>query len=482
MNISSSKNSRARAWLAAFLLCCPPLQPAQGQDRLQERDLQALDLFSRAFRRAYQQTAPAVVLVTTRHARLGQVALPPFHPPLQEDQPGGLGSGTLVSADGYILSNHHVIDGADSIRVTLHDRRVFAARVIGTDPLIDIALLKIDGEGLPAASLGDSDELQIGDWVLAIGHPLGMGSTLTHGIVGALGRQAAVFRGDYSIESFIQTNAAINQGNSGGPLLNLRGEVVGINTAISTPTGYFIGYGLAVPINLAREAMRDLLAHGRVVRGYLGVSMREVSQELIAREGLAMAHPQGVYITAVSGPAARAGLEAGDLLLRVEAHPVEHANQVQALIYAKNPGDTVSLTVLRQGALRQLPVVLGEREEDQLLALGHQRLQVLGFSVRELTPELAGELGFTEEVAAQLGFEDGEAPVVVAAVAEGSPAASGGIAIHDVIAEVDQHRVTSLSEFARLVSRLEPGKSALFWLWQHDRGLDVRALKIPPEP
>jgi len=321
--------------------------------------------------------------------------------------------------------------------------------------------------------------LQIGDWVLAIGHPLGMGSTLTHGIVSALGRRTDIFKDRYSIENFIQTNAAINQGNSGGPLLNLRGEVVGINTAISTPTGYFIGYGLAVPIDLAREAMRDLLAHGRVVRGYLGVSMQEVSQELIAREGLDLPHPQGVYISEVSGPAARGGLAAGDVLLRVGTREVEHPNQVQALIYAKDPGDTISLTVLRRGVLHYLPVVLGEREEDQFLAQGHQRLQVLGLSVQELTPELAGELGFTEEVAVQLGLKEGETPVVVTQIAEGSPAAARGIAARDVITEIDQHHVTSLGEFARLVSGLEPGKFALFWLWRPDQGIDVRALKIP---
>lgn len=463
--------------LLATLLCLVLLSGAsEGQDRLTEREFQSLDLLSRAFRQVYQQAAPAVVLVTTQQALLAQRELPPFHP----RQLSGLGSGVLVSPDGYILSNHHVVENADSIVVTLFDRRVFPARVVGSDPLIDIALLKIDAQGLPCATLGKSEQLQIGDWVLAIGHPLGMGSTLTHGIVSALGRQGNVLRDQYSIESFIQTNAAINQGNSGGPLLNLRGEVVGINTAISTPTGYFIGYGLALPIDLARKAMNDLLLRGRITRGFLGISMGEVTPELIAQEGLVLSQPQGVYISSVAGPALRGGLEAGDVLLRVEGREVDHRNEVQTLIYAKSPGDTVRVEILRHGARLQLPVVLGEREEDQHLAQGHHRLIDLGLAVRELSAEETDQLGFTSQVAAQLGFAEGDRPVVISEVQPEGPAASRGLAVLDVITAVDQQQVTSQEEFVRLVAGLEPGKSALFWLWRRDQGIDVRSLQISP--
>lgn len=463
--------------LLAMLLCLSVLTGiGEGQAKLTERELQSLDLLSRAFRQVYQQAAPTVVLVTTQQALLAQRELPPFHP----RQLSGLGSGVLVSPDGYILSNNHVIENADSIVVTLFDRRVFPARVIGSDPQIDIALLKIDAQGLPCATLGKSEQLQIGDWVLAIGHPLGMGSTLTHGIVSALGRQSSVTKDQYSIESFIQTNAAINQGNSGGPLLNLRGEVVGINTAISTPTGYFIGYGLALPIDLARKAMNDLLTRGRVVRGFLGISMGEVSPELITRESLALAQPQGVYISAVAGPALRGGLEAGDVLLRVEGREVGHPNEVQTFIYAKSPGDTVKVEVLRHGAKLRLPVVLGEREEDEHLAQGHRRLIDLGLAVRQLTADEADQLGFTSQVAAQLGFAEGDRPVVISEVQAEGPAASRGMVALDVITEVDQQRVTSQEEFIRLVAGLEPGKSALFWLWRRGQGVDVRALQVSP--
>jgi serine protease Do len=461
-----------------LLLLCAVLLPGRstGQTRLSEGEFQALDLLSRAFRQVYQQAAPAVVLVSTQQELLSQRELPPFHP----RQLPVLGSGVLVSPDGYILSNHHVIENADTITITLHDRRVFPARVIGSDPLIDIALLKIDARGLPSAVLGKSDQLQIGDWVLAIGHPLGMGSTLTHGIVSALGRQGKVIEDQYRIESFIQTNAAINQGNSGGPLLNLRGEVVGINTAISTPTGYFIGYGLAQPIDLAREAMNDLLTEGRIVRGFLGISMGEVTPELINQEGLDLSSPHGVHINSAGGPALRGGVETGDVLLRVENREVNHPNEVQTLIYTKNPGDTVVVEVLRRSARLRLPVVLGEREDDQRLAEGQRRLLDLGLAVHQLTAEEADQLGFTPQVAGQLGFAQGERPVVIAEVQPEGPAASKGLAARDVITEIDQQRVTSLEELRRLVAALEPGKSALFWVWRRDQGVDVRSLKISP--
>ena len=238
-----------RGLAALCLLACSTPRPAGGQ----ATGLERFEDLSRGFRSVYDRVAPAVVLIQTSGATR---QLPRFHPRIDPGDGGGLsglGSGVIVSEAGYILSNHHVIKGADSIQVTLHDRRRFPARVVGGDSLIDIALLQIDAPDLPVASLGRSEDLLIGDWVLAIGYPLGMGTTLTHGIVSALGRRARVIEAEYGIESFIQTNAVINPGNSGGPLLDLQGRVVGVNTAISTRTGFFMGYGLAVPIDLARK-------------------------------------------------------------------------------------------------------------------------------------------------------------------------------------------------------------------------------------
>lgn len=472
------------AFLAA-LLAWPGVGSAQPSEaRAARRDLEAV---SAAFRDAYRKARPAVVLITTtRQWRDLQRLLPPFHPPLREppqhdgEEPHGLGSGIIVSTDGYILSNYHVIEGADSILATLQDRRVFAAHVVGQDSLIDVAVLKIDATGLQPAQLGDSDQLQIGDWVLAIGYPLGMGTTLTHGIVSALGRQASVIADEYGIESYVQTNAVINPGNSGGPLLNLDGEVVGINAAISTTGRYFMGYGLAVPVNLARAAMDDILAHGHVVRGYLGVEMDAVDQGTVDRLHLTMDHPSGVHINVLpESPAARGGLQNDDIVLTVGGHEVDSPNQVQALVYTLDPGDRVTLTLLRDGKRREAEVVLGEREADRLVAQGQERVSRLGLTVAPLDQQQATALGFDRDIARQLGFARGERAVVVTAVDEGSQAADRRIQINDVITDVDETRVTSVAQFVQLVSRLPAGESALLWLWRPQAGVDVRVLRIP---
>ena len=477
----SPLSSICRPWVGIALIAALLVGTCPAGAQVPVESTQPLADLSQAFRQAYEQVRPAVVLIaaTTR--------LPPFHPEIPEDF-RGMGSGTIVSDDGYILSNYHVVAEADSIRVTLSDRRTYQAKVIGFDSLIDIALLKVEAQGLPTVQLADSDLLQIGDWVLAIGHPLGMGSTLTHGIVSALGRQAGVLnpRSDeenrYAIESFIQTNAVINPGNSGGPLLDLQGRVVGINTAISTRTGYYIGYGLAVPINLAREVVDDLLVHGRIVRGHLGVTMEsEMTQELIRKHGLNMERPRGVYLKQVqpNSPAERGGLLVGDVVLSLDGIEVNHFNDLQTLIYGRDPGETINLQIMRQNQVRQVAVVLGEREDDRLLSEGHQRMAQLGFSVESLPAELATELGFVGELAAELGFEQGEEPVVVVEVDPEGLAADKGIQVRDVITEVDQDRVTSLEQFVRFVSGLEEGQSALFWFWRPETGINVRTLKIP---
>ena len=446
----------------------------------------ALELLSRTFRQAYEDVAPAVVLIKTTpgsNATFGQRRrLPPSHPRLPEmpdEERFHIGSGTIVSADGYILSNYHVVEGADSIAVILADRRSFQAEVVGFDSLIDIALLKVDAGTLPVAPLGESAQLQVGDWVLAIGHPLGLGSTLTHGIVSALERSADVIEAQYGIESFIQTNAVINPGNSGGPLLNLAGEVVGINTAISTRTGWYMGYALAVPIDLVEEAMVDILEYGRVVRGYLGIEMAQVDQRLVDEMHLDMPAPHGVLVDSilVGTPAERSQLAAGDIILNVDGLPVDRPNEVQTSIYARDPGDRVSLSILRDGAPLQIQIILGEQEEDRLMAEGHRRLDALGLTVELLGAKMAEQLGFTPEIAAELGYDGGQ-HVVVVDVDPAGPAAIKGIQISDVITEIDDEPIESIDTFLRSISHLETGKSALFWFWRPDRGIDVRALRI----
>lgn len=444
-------------------------------------DLLYLETLNRAFNTAYQQVSPAVVLITTQNGRFIRPGLPPFHPPMRPkfEKGRGLSSGTIVRSDGYILCNYHAIIGADSIQVTLSDRRSFAAQVVGFDSLIDISMLKIGATNLPKVTLGDSDELKIGDWVLAIGHPLGLGSTLTHGIVSALGRQVQVIESEYRIESFIQTNAVINPGNSGGPLLNLDGEVVGINTAISTGTGYFIGYGLSVPINLAREAMSDILAYGRVVHGYIGVGMEEVTKELIEKHNLNMDRPRGVYLNVQPDtPADRGGLFSGDVLLSVDGQAVDRANHVQTHIYNKNPGEKITLRVLRDGAERHLDLTLGEREEERLLAQGWKRISNLGIKVAVLSREQARELGFTQEMVAELKLGETGNAVVIVDVQIDSPADRKGIQADDIIAGIDHRRITSIEQLVYSISNLEEDRPALFWLWRPHQGIDVRMLRV----
>ena len=479
--------STCRPWMGVAFIAALLVRALPSIAQMPAESTQPLADLSRAFRHVYEQARPAVVLIAATTRTWRKRALPPSHPEIPEDF-RGMGSGTIVSDDGYILSNYHVVADADSIQVTLADRRTYQAKVIGFDSLIDIALLKVEAQRLPTVQLADSDRLQIGDWVLAIGHPLGMGSTLTHGIVSALGRQAGIFnpRSDeenrYAIESFIQTNAVINPGNSGGPLLDLQGRVVGINTAISTRTGYYIGYGLAVPINLAREVVDDLLVHGRIVRGHLGVTMEsEMTQELIRKHDLDMERPRGVYLKDVqsNSPAERGGLLVGDVILSLDGIAVNHFNHLQTLIYGRDPGETVNLQIMRQSQIRQVAVVLGEREDDRRLSEGHQRLEQLGLSVESLPAELAIELGFGGELAAELGFAQGEKPVVVVGVDPDGLAADKGIQVRDVITEVDQERVTSLEQFVRFVSELEEGQSAFFWFWRPETGIEVRALMIP---
>ena len=442
-------------------------------------ELQLLNTLGRAFGDAYERAKPAVVLIKTRPAGSHwREALPPSHPPVPPDyDDSGVGSGTIVRADGIVLSNYHVVRDADSITVTLADRREVPAVVVGFDSLIDIAVLRVDLSGLPVAVMADSDQLAIGDWVLAIGHPLGMGTTLTHGIVSALNRQVEVIEGEYSIESFIQTNAVINPGNSGGPLLDLSGRVIGINTAISTRTGYFIGYGLAIPTNLAREAMEDILAHGRVVRGYLGVEMTEVSQEMM-RENQ-MQRPRGVHLKSIRNdtPAARGGLSDGDILLSIDGSPVDRPNQVQTVIYSRDPGELVTLEIIRQGESLRLSIELGERESDLERERGQEYLSLLGMHVESLSPRRAAALGFSQEVASQLQYKQGETAVVVAGLEPDGEASSKGIRLGDVITDVDRERVTSLSQFLQFVAQLEREQAALFWLWRSGEGVSVRALR-----
>lgn len=268
----------------------------------------------------------------------------------QQSQPvQGAGSGVIISADGYIVTNNHVIDGADKIEVVLNDKRDFKATLVGTDPTTDIALLKIDADGLKPLSFANSDNVKVGEWVLAVGNPFNLTSTVTAGIVSAKGRHVGINTSSMAIESFIQTDAAVNPGNSGGALVNTKGEVIGINTAIASPTGSFSGYSFAVPSNIAQKVAQDLMAYGEVQRALLGVTIGEVNASMVDELGLDK--PQGVVVAAVSdgGAAKEAGVKEKDVIVKIDDEAVNSVPELQSKVAQHRPGDSIKLTLIRGG-------------------------------------------------------------------------------------------------------------------------------------
>jgi serine protease Do len=352
----------------------------------------------------------------------------------------GLGSGVIVSPEGYILTNNHVVDGATEVRVTLNDRREFKARVVGTDSKTDVALLKIDAPNLQPVVIGDSDRLQVGDYVLAVGNPFGLGKTVTMGIVSAMGRGNLGIE-DY--ENFIQTDASINPGNSGGALVNDRGELVGINTAIlSHGSEGNQGIGFAVPVSVARNVMDQILKNGRVTRAYLGVMAQEVTPA-IAR---AFHQPEvrGALIGDVTpdSPAQKAGLQKGDIITEINGKPVSDSAQLRMNISLMEPGTTVAVKVLRDGAARDFPVRLAELPTERANAEKSSESTesaMEGVSVENLNVRTARELGLPTT----------SAGVVVTEVDPGSRAAHSGLQRGDVIQEVNHKAVKNTSDFER---------------------------------
>jgi serine protease Do len=327
----------------------------------------ALVELSDEFANVADRVKPSVVYIESTHRRTandGMLQIPPEFAPFFRMPQGmrpqlerGSGSGFIVSSDGDILTNAHVVDGADRVTVRLLDHREFNAKVIGTDPTTDIALLHINATGLTPATLGNSDDAKVGEWVLAVGNPLGenLSFTVTSGIISAKGRTLQLpNRNERSIQDFIQTDAAINPGNSGGPLVNVRGEVIGVNAAIASETGYYTGYGFAVPVNLARHVMTQLAHGGHVRRAMLGVKVKDATET--DAEYVGLKHVRGVVVEDLGeegSPARRAGLEQGDVIIAVDGKPVEYVGQVQQAIAFHNPGDDVAVEVARKGGVRQ---------------------------------------------------------------------------------------------------------------------------------
>ncbi|HET7273710.1 MAG TPA: trypsin-like peptidase domain-containing protein [Longimicrobiaceae bacterium] len=316
----------------------------------------------------------------------------------------GSGSGFIISPDGYILTNNHVVDGASTVRVRLTDKREFDAKVVGRDPNTDVAVLKIDAENLPTVAIGDSDALRIGDWVLALGYPMSLGETVTAGIVSAKGKRIGIMGqnegAEAPLENFIQTDAAINPGNSGGPLVNLRGEVIGMNTAIASPTGTYSGYGFAVPIALAKRVAEDLIAYGEVHRPRVGVQIRDV--EPADKDVFGLTDMSGTVVAGEpTGPAKDAGIRLGDVIVAVDGQPVLDTGDLMATIALKQPGDEITLELVRYGDHKRVTLELGAFETGPVVAeevaeVVEDAVSRLGFEASEVTRDIARELNLSD--------------------------------------------------------------------------------------
>ena len=357
----------------------------------------------------------------------------------REQRERGLGSGVIVSPNGYILTNDHVVDGATDVTVTLSDNREYKAHVVGTDPKVDLAVLRIDANDLPAIVIGDSSKIQIGDYALAVGDPFGVGKTVTMGIISATGRHNLGIEG---YEDFIQTDAPINPGNSGGALINDRGELIGINTAIiSHGSEGNQGIGFAIPANLARKVMDEIIKTGKVTRAYLGIVPQDVTPAIAKAFGVHEFTGALVGDVSADSPASKAGLMNGDIILELNGKPVADANDLRMNISMMTPGTTVNLKVLRDGADRNMTVTLGELPTDEASAANGSEgtpSQLSGISVQNLNANLAQ----------QLGVPAGTQGVVVTKVDPSSAAADAGLQRGDVIQEVNRKPVHNTADFA----------------------------------
>jgi serine protease Do len=448
----------------------------------------AVKALSDNFAAVSKAASPSVVAIkTTTKAKERPKNMPRdffhFFNPDEENQPSqGYGSGVVLTADGYIATNNHVVaDAADNgIEVIFNEKTTMKAKLIGTDPSTDLAVIKVDGKGLVPAALGNSENVQVGEWVLAIGNPLGLTSTVTAGIVSAIGRSIQIIQDQYGIENFIQTDAAINPGNSGGALINMSGEVIGINTAIATTNARYQGYGFAVPVNILKTVAADLIKYGEVKRGYIGVKITTVDQTMA--NALGMKEAKGVKIEQMvdGGAAAAAGLKELDVILEIDGREVNKNNELQSYIATRHPGDVVTLKVFRDGKTFEKKVTLRPRSQEPLAAADNREkddvpegkdaslsitFDGLGMTVRVLTAEERKEL----EV---------DHGVLVSDVKQFGEAAERGIGKNDVIVEADRKQVSTPGDLKKAIGSRKSGDAILLRI-KRDGQMAYLAVQIP---
>jgi serine protease Do len=382
----------------------------------------------------------------------------------KERREQSLGSGVIVDPNGLIITNNHVVAKADEIKVLLGDKREFKGKVVGTDPKTDIAVVKIDAKDLPVIPWGDSDKLQVGEYVLAIGNPFGLNQTVTMGIVSAVGR-ANVGIAEY--EDFIQTDAAINPGNSGGALVNTRGELIGINTAIFSQSGGYMGVGFAVPSVMAKSVMDNLVKTGKVVRGWLGVSIQDVTPELAKQFSLSEA--RGALVTDVleNSPAAKAGLQQGDVIVSYDGKPVENPGSLRNHVAETPVGRKVKIGIIRDKKEKELEVAIAEQPQEMTQSGGeepsapsdHVSTALAGLEVSELTPNLARQLGISKS----------EKGVVITQIDSGSAGMAAGLRVGDLIVEMNRQSIKSLKDYNRAASKVRKDDSILLLINRQGR-------------
>lgn len=370
------------------------------------------------------------------------------------------GTGFIVSVDGYIVTNHHVVEDAGKIHVTLHDGQKHSAKVIGTDPKTDLAVIKIQAEGLPYLTFGNSDQLKVGDWSIAIGNPFGLQATVTVGVISAKGRNQLHIA---DFEDFIQTDAAINPGNSGGPLLNIDGQVIGINTAIVSGSGGYIGIGFAIPSLMAKRIIDQLISDGQVTRGFLGVTLQPIDAELASCYKLDKVYGALVTDVVKGSPADRAGLKQEDVIIAYNGREVESLSALRNAIALMDPNTRVVLKVVREGSIIEIPVTVSQAPQDD----GMSALLRVGIRVQNITQDTAKKLGLSPE----------NKGVLITSVEAGSPAASAGIIPGQVILAVNRQRVTSVEELNQILRDFKE-ESILLMISQGDV---IRFIVLKPE-
>jgi serine protease Do len=460
---------------AVLLLCLNPgrdgkVVSAQSAD---DPSVKAALSIQGAFRSVAKSVTPAVVNISSETVIRNEWRSMPEDPFMQffgqdffehffdvprESKQRALGTGFLVSEDGYLISNLHVIQNASKIQVTLADGTRHKARVVGMDQKTDLALLKIDAKNLPFVRLGDSEAVEVGDWAVAIGNPFGLSETFTVGVISAKGRKD-VGLGEY--ENYLQTDAAINPGNSGGPLVDISGAVIGVNTAIASPSGGNVGIGFAIPVNVVKTVFDQLRTKGKVVRGWAGLFIQDLTEEVA--KPLQVRPGSGVLVadTAPDGPAAAAGIRTGDIILEFNSRPVGNAEELRALVAAAEVGKQARLKVLRSGKSIDVEIRIAEMPSGETQAQAGATAQSwLGFTAVNLTPELKQKYGIRAQ---------GTEGVVVTALEQTGPAAEAGMREGDLVLRINNTAIASASDLARFVEKNGSSSSFLFLVRRQDR-------------